>query len=281
MRISRARIGKFIQAIWRHYRAYGRDLPWRTTRDPYKILVSEIMLQQTQVSRVLKKYPSFIQRFPDIQTLSRAPLRAVFLEWQGMGYNRRAKALRELAQTVVKQYGGNIPQDEAALRALPGVGPATAGAVMAYAWNKPAVFIETNIRRVFIHYFFPRRPHTKHGEGVNKKVSDEGILKLVAATVSKTNPREWYWTLMDYGTHLAATVPNPNRRSKHYAKQPCFEGSQRQLRGKLLKFFAEQHSARIDDLRRAFPKDPRLTRVLREFVTEGFLRKTVSVYALR
>lgn len=228
------------------------------------------MLQQTQVSRVLKKYPEFIRKFPDVQMLARVPLRSILQVWQGMGYNRRAKALYELAHAVMKQYGGKIPHDETALSELPGVGPATAGAVMAYAWNKPAVFIETNIRRVFTHHFFPKR----------KKIRDEEILKLVAATVPKINPREWYWALMDYGTYLAATVPNPNRRSKHYTKQTRFEGSQRQLRGKLLKFFAERRSAKMSDLRRAFPNEPRIVSVLRALVAEGFLQETTFFYAL-
>lgn len=275
-----AKLTQFRSMIWAHYHARGRKLPWRKTRDPYKILVSEVMLQQTQVLRVLEKYPEFIRAFPDIQTLARAPLRHVLQVWQGMGYNRRALALKRLAEEVMRRHGGKLPHDEAALREFPGVGPATAGAVMAYAFNKPAVFIETNIRRVFIHHFFPQRPHTKHGEGVNKKVSDKEIFELVAATVSKTNPREWYWALMDYGTYLAATVPNPNRRSKHYTKQARFEGSQRQLRGQLLKFFAERHMVKMSDLHRAFPKKSHLASVLRELIAEGFLRETSSHYEL-
>lgn len=261
--MNKKRFTTFKRTVWGYYRRHGRDLPWRRTRDPYKILVSEIMLQQTQVSRVLKKYPEFIKRFPSIQVLARAPLREVLLGWQGMGYNRRALALHRLARTVVDRFRAQIPPDQKLLESLPGVGPATAGAVMAYAWDNPAVFIETNIRRVFIHHFFSRR----------KNVSDEEILSLVRKTVSKTNPREWYWALMDYGTHLAAAVPNPNRRSRHYTKQAHFEGSQRQLRGQLLKFFAERHMVKMSDLHRAFPKETRLASVLRELVAEGFLRK--------
>ena len=260
----------FRRIIWKHYRAHGRNLPWRNTRNPYRILVSEIMLQQTQVSRVLLYYPTFLKRFPNFRALHRAPMREVLAMWQGLGYNRRALALKKTAEAVISRHGGKLPKDRDALLALPGIGQSTAGAVLAFAYHIPAPFIETNIRRVFIHHFFPRR----------KKVHDEEILKLVAATVSKINPREWYWALMDYGAYLAGTVENPNKRSAHYTRQSKFEGSNRQLRGKLLKFFAARQSATAGELRRAFPREPRLIRALRALIAEGFLRKISSLYEL-
>ena len=228
---SRARVAairRFKRAIWSHYRRYGRhDLPWRRTRDPYRILVSEVMLQQTQVARVLAFYPRFVARFPGLGPLARARTADVLRAWQGMGYNRRALALRRLAQAVLAERGGRLPCSRAALEALPGVGPATAGAIRAFAWNEPEVFIETNIRRVFIHFFF----HERSG------VTDAELARYIECTLDRKDPRAWYWALMDYGAWLGgkARGADPNRLSAHYARQPRFEGSDRELRGKILK----------------------------------------------
>ncbi|MFO8163646.1 MAG: hypothetical protein R6T98_03835, partial [Desulfatiglandales bacterium] len=144
----------FQKVVKSHYRAYGRDLPWRNTEDPYKILVSEVMLQQTQVSRVIAKYESFLCAFPDIYSLAQAPLREVLNVWQGLGYNRRAVALQQAAQKVVKHFDQRIPSNVDSLVSLPGIGKATACAICTFAFNQPTLFIETNIRTAFIHYFF-------------------------------------------------------------------------------------------------------------------------------
>ncbi len=215
----------FRRFIYDFYKKYGRDLPWRRTYDPYCILVSEIMLQQTQVARVNEKYTSFINRFPDFQSLSRANLEDVLAEWQGLGYNRRALSLKKTAERVCEEHGGVLPSDEKELVALPGIGAATASSIGAFAFNKPSVFIETNIRRVFIHCFFSDR------EGVH----DREILPLVECMLDPVNPREWYWALMDYGSYLGRTMPNPNKRSRHYTKQGGFEGSDRQIRGRIIR----------------------------------------------
>ena len=220
------------------------------------ILVSEVMLQQTQVSRVEKFYPKFLAWFPDFKSLARAKTADVLRVWQGLGYNRRALMLQRLARVVVKEYGGKLSRDRATLESLPGIGKGTSGSLMAFAFNKPVVFIETNIRRVFIHHFFPNR----------RKVSDAEIEPWVAKTLDAKRPREWYWALMDYGatlgakTHTAETgdtegtadttetkklkkkFKNPNRRSRHYVQQSKFAGSDRELRGKIVKLFLEKKS---------------------------------------
>ena len=183
---------KFRRTVLEHYRASKRDLPWRRTRDAYRILVSEVMLQQTQVARVQTFYENFIKKFPSFATLARSKKSDVLRAWQGLGYNRRALALKELAVIIVKKYGSKLPRDRKTLESLPGVGPYTAGAVRAFAWGQPDVFIETNIRRVFIHFFFPRR----------KKVSDREILLLVEKTLDRRDVRAWYFALMDYGAML-------------------------------------------------------------------------------
>ena len=221
---------RFKKLIWEYYKAHGRhELLWRTkahVNDPYRILVSEIMLQQTQVSRVTKKYPEFIRRFPNFRSLARASAPSVLSAWQGMGYNRRALNLKRLSEEVVECYKGKLPNEPEALRTLPGIGAATAGSIAAFAFNRPVPFIETNIRRVFIHSFFPSK------EGVR----DEDILKLVEKTLDKENPREWYYALMDYGAMLAAREKeNPNRKSLSYRKQAAFRGSRRAVRGGILR----------------------------------------------
>lgn len=218
-------IKKFKAEVWRYYRGHKRDLPWRRTKNPYRILVSEMMLQQTQVSRVLIKYPQFVKRFPNFQVLAKSSVRDVLEAWQGLGYNRRALALKRAAEIVVKKYHGALPRDMVLLEVLPGIGKSTAGAILAFAYGIAEPFLETNIRRVFIHFFFRR----------NKKVHDKEILEIVTAALDRKNPREWYWALMDYGAMLGALPKNLNQKSAHYAKQSKFAGSDRELRGKILK----------------------------------------------
>ena len=259
------KLKKFKKTVWDYYCKYGRKkLSWRHTRDPYKILVSEVMLQQTQVARVLKYYPKFLEAFPSFEKLARASLKKVLRVWQGMGYNRRAVALKKLASIIIDHYGGELPRDVETLKSLPGIGPATAGAIMAYAFSKPSVFIETNIRRVFIHEFFARR----------KKINDRETLRLVELTVGRKNPREWYWALTDYGTMLAAREKeNPNVRSTAYRKQPKFEGSNRQARGRVLKLLLARGRVAKKEMRR-------FQAVVPELIREGFIRIKNGTYRL-
>jgi A/G-specific adenine glycosylase len=228
----------FQNRILSFYHSHRRDLPWRDTTDPYRILVSEIMLQQTQVDRVKEKYTRFTARFPDIESLAEATIEEVLREWQGLGYNRRALALKKAAGEIVERFGGVLPDDEKSLRSLPGIGPYTAAAILAFAFNRPAVMIETNIRRVFIHCFFKDRTG----------VTDREILPLIEETLGRENPREWYNALMDYGWYLGSAIGNPNRRSRHYQRQAPFEGSNRQIRGKILRLLVGGGDSVIEDL---------------------------------
>jgi A/G-specific adenine glycosylase len=216
----------FQQGVLSFYQLHGRhDMCWRHTTDPYQIVVSELMLQQTQVERVSIKFPQFIARFPDFAALAAAPLHEILTIWQGMGYNRRALYLKRCAEIVMHDYHGVLPADVEALATLPGIGRATASSIAAFAFNMPVVFIETNIRRVYIHHFFPER----------ETVTDNEILPLVAQTLYRENPRVWYWALMDLGAALKKTVTNPNRRSAHYTRQAPFAGSDREIRGQIVK----------------------------------------------
>lgn len=233
MRPDSDTIKKFRYMVKRHYRILGRDLPWRRTKNPYRIAVSEIMLQQTHIARVLHYYPRFLRQFPNFQTLATAPLSKILAAWQGLGYNRRAIFLKKIARRVCDQHHGMLPSDPEILMEFPGIGTNTAGAISAFAFNRPALFIETNIRRAFIYFFFPRR----------RKINDKEIMPLIEETLDRKNPREWYYALMDYGAMLGVVQKgkmNPNRRSRHYVRQSKFAGSDRQLRGKIIALMLDQ-----------------------------------------
>ena len=223
-------IARFRRRVLDHYRRRGRRFPWRRTRDPYRILVSEFMLQQTQTARVLAKFDPFVTRFPHVRALAAGDRGDVLALWSGLGYNRRAVALHRSAGLIADRFGGAVPSGADDLRALPGVGPATAGAVQAFGFGLPAVFVETNIRRAALHELFPGRT----------AVSDRELLPVLERALDRSDPRTWYWALMDYGAALARGVPNPNRRSAHYARQSRFDGSNRQQRGRILRALAER-----------------------------------------
>jgi len=268
-----AKVKAFQAQIWGFWGHSGRhSLPWRGTRNAYKILVSEVMLQQTQVSRVLEKYPEFLRAFPTIKALAEAPLAQVLSVWQGMGYNRRALALKRLTEEVMTKHKGKIPRGRAELEALPGIGSYTAGAVRAFAFNEPEVFIETNIRRVFIHHFFDGK----------REVSDKEIVPLIETTLDRTRPREWYWALMDYGAHLPKVITNPNKKSKHYVRQKPFEGSHRQVRGRVLKFLSAKGKCTPASCAKELDLEPEKAKlVLDELTSEGFAILKGRTYAIK
>lgn len=263
-RLTQATVQKFREMIYRHYRIYGRKLPWRMTRNPYYILVSEIMLQQTQVQRVMGKYGPFIRVFPDFSSLVRASLRRVLQEWQGLGYNRRAIALKQIAQRVTKEFHGKLPSSVETLKTFPGIGEATAASISAFAFHEPTVFIETNIRRVFIHSFFHDRTN----------IRDNEILPLVEQTLDATHPREWYYALMDYGVLLKQKQVNPNRRSAHYQKQSPFQGSNRQVRGMILKALTTESHLSEQEIAQKLQMGLQKTKdILVQLEKEGFIER--------
>ncbi len=263
---------KFITTVFGFYTERGRhDLPWRQTTDPYRILVSEIMLQQTQVDRVILKYQAFLRRFPTIKKLAAAPLADVLILWQGLGYNRRAKMLHECAKMVVRDYNGQLPADEAKLRALPGIGPYTARAVLAFAFNTALPLIETNVRTVFIHHFFADATD----------ITDTELWPHIEATLSHDRPREWYYALMDYGSYLKRSVGNNISKSKHYTKQSTFKGSDRQIRGAIIKVLTSgpyTYKKLLAAL--AAYEDVRIAAQLERLLDEGMVVKNGRSYQL-
>lgn len=245
-----------------YYRHQARNFPWRETTNPYHILVSEFMLQQTQVERVQVKYPPFIKRFPDMQSIARASLKDILAFWQGLGYNRRALNLWQTAHAVMAEHNGMVPESLDGLIRLPGIGSATSGAIITFSFNRPAVFIETNIRRTFIHFFFHDR----------KNIHDKEIMPLVEATLDYENPRHWYYALMDYGAMLKKKIANPNQRSLHYTKQSPFAGSDRQIRGGILKLLLDKEHMVEQDLLNHLEIDlVRARAIMSGLEKEGFL----------
>ncbi len=238
MKLSKRTVSLFQKKIWDFYKKQGRSFAWRNVSDPYRVLISELMLQQTQTHRVIHKFEEWMYAFPSFASLAQATLHEVLLVWQGLGYNRRGKYLHEISKKVVAEFDGKLPSDLEVLVTFPGIGQATAASISAFAFNTPTVFIETNIRTVFLYTFFQKRDH----------VHDREILPLVAQTVDLFNPREWYYALMDYGVMLKRELKISNRKSVHYAKQSRFEGSDRQIRGQIIRLLTCRGMLRFDDL---------------------------------
>jgi len=268
---------RFRNIVWKYYAEQGRHaLPWRKTHDLYKVLVSEIMLQQTQVERVTPYFTAWVKAYPNVSALAAAPLADVLRHWQGLGYNRRAKMLHEAAKTVAREQGGRMPKTVEGLQALPGVGPYTARAVAAFAYNQDVTFIETNLRTAIIHHFFA----DKSG------ILDSEVLKMLEKVkprfTHERGPREWYAALMDYGAFLKRSGVRVNAKSKGYTKQSAFEGSGRQARGAILRALSERGAAGKATLMRLLPPERRtqLETQLTKLVQEGMIEKKGTIYRL-
>ena len=273
------RLSGFVAHVVLRGRELYRDHPWRNTRDPYAVLLSEVMLQQTQVPRVVPKWEAWLEEFPTLDALAAAPLEPVLRAWQGLGYNRRAIALKRAAEEVVERFGGQLPSDEAELRSLPGIGPATASGVRAFAFELPGVYLETNVRAVFLHELFADR------DGV----TDRELTPMIAAAVEEAarqgvSPRTWYYALLDYGAQLKRELPNPSRRSAHHAKQSRFEGSRRQKRAWLLRAVMAEPGSTTDALTenltlaektadRSAPASGDVLGILEQLAADGFIAR--------
>lgn len=274
-----------------------RDLPWRRTRDPYIIWLSEVMLQQTQVPRVETRMPAWLDRFPTVQALAQAAPSDVLDAWQGMGYNRRALALHRAAQCVVEGWDGEFPRETHDLVALPGIGPATAQGIRSFAFDLPGVYLETNVRTVFLHHFFPDVPAVPDRELVPLiqaacpaapgTAADE-IAPFAVPQDDADTPRAWYYALLDYGAYLKKTLPNPSRRSAGYGRQSKFEGSRRQKRAHIVRMLLaardgqpagitlDEAVAGVNEMETAAGREPvereLVASILADLEREGFCR---------
>jgi A/G-specific adenine glycosylase len=254
----------FQKTIYSYYQNYGRDFPFRREITPYYVLISEIMLQQTQTGTVTDKYQKFLELFPDFYSLSKAPLEKILSVWKGLGYNRRAVALKRIAEIIINEYDGKLPESIEILNSFPQIGPNTAASIYTFAFNKPVVFIETNIRRVFIYFFFPGK----------ENIRDKDILPLIEKTIDPANPRLWYYALMDYGVMLKKNHPELNKRSAHYRKQAPFIGSNRSLRGEILKLLIELKSIEeIKFTKKLKFKREKIANALNQLEKEGFIKR--------
>ena len=256
-----------------------RDLPWRHVDDPYAVLVSEIMLQQTQVARVGRFWERFLSAFPTVDALASAAVPDVLELWQGLGYNRRALALKRTADLCAAERGGQLPSTAEELVQLPGIGPATAAGVVAFAFDRPSLYLETNVRTVFLHELFPGR------EGVR----DRELAPLVADTCPEEGARAWYYALLDYGAHLKTQVANPSRRSAHHTRQSAFEGSRRQKRAELVRVVlaepgigADELAGRLDAFEQAAGRPcvdaDVFDGIVADLVSEGFFRREGDLF---
>lgn len=262
-----ARLSSFRKTVWDYWRKEGRhELPWRNLpagrqghMDPYKILVSEVMLQQTQVERVIPKYKAFLKRFPTVRALARSSLRDVLVLWSGLGYNRRAKYLHDAAKYIVEKHKGMFPREYTSLRAIPGVGQYTANAVRVFAYNEYEVLIETNVRTAIIHHFFGNR----------RNIPDEEIEKYAAKVAQMQDPREWHSALFDYGAYLKRQGISHNSRSKRYVKQSKFAGSLREVRGAILRARTERKS--LQSVKKRFPE--RFEKALQGLKRDGLISR--------
>ena len=226
----------FVEFVAKKGRELYRDLPWRRTYDPYAIWISEVMLQQTQVSRVDGRWQRWLERFPTVDALAAAAPSDVLEEWQGLGYNRRALSVHRAAQAI-SEAGGVFPRDPKELVKLPGIGPATAAGIRAFAFNLHGVYLETNVRTVFLHELYPQAEGVPDSELVPlvELTCPANVANAADAAATELTPRSWYYALLDYGAYLKKTIPNPSRRSKSHVKQSRFEGSHRQKRAELLR----------------------------------------------
>jgi A/G-specific adenine glycosylase len=221
---------EFRKIIYSNYEEAGRSFPWRTDTRPWGVLVSEFMLQQTQTERVIPYWKRWMDLWPTPEAVNAASMKDVLEEWSGLGYNRRGRYVKECAALIVKKFEGRVPESPDKLILLPGIGPYTAGAIACFAYNFPSVFIETNIRSAVIHFYFQD----------TAEVSDKDIFPILKDTLDRENPRKWYYALMDYGARLKKITVNPGRRSAQHKKQSKFEGSFRQLRGKVIRVLASE-----------------------------------------
>ena len=211
----------FQDRVLSWFQEHGRDLPWRRTVDPYAILVSEVMLQQTQVPRVVPRYQAFLERFPAARAVAAAPVADVLALWSGLGYNNRAVRLREACGLMVERHGGSLPVDEPDLLALPGVGRYTARAVQAFAWNRDVAAVDTNVRRVLVHEL-----------GLDPALPQTDLEEVALAALPRGRSREWHHALMDYGSAVV-TSRGSGIGPRH--RQSPFAGSRRQVRGAVLR----------------------------------------------
>jgi A/G-specific adenine glycosylase len=269
------RIPEFRRTVYDYYEQHGRVFSWRNT-SPWGVLVSEFMLQQTQTERVQRYFDRWMELWPTPESLDGATLEDALREWSGLGYNRRCRFLKESAHCITEEYGGIVPATPEQLAKLPGIGAYTSGAIAAFAYNYPAVFIETNIRSALIYFFSPELLSD------NQTVSDAQLFPILTAGLDRDNPKTWYWALMDYGASVKKTTVNPSRNSAHYTRQSRFDGSFRQVRGAVIRSLVSDGGASIGELyQRTGIAESALDKALQVLKKEAFVAEESGVYRIK
>ncbi|MFP3089309.1 A/G-specific adenine glycosylase [Treponema sp. TIM-1] len=264
-------ISEFKEIIYSHFEEKGRTFPWREDPRPWGVMVSEFMLQQTQIERVIPYWERWMRLWPTPGDLAEVSLEDALREWSGLGYNRRGRFLTECARLIARKYQGEVPEKPAILLSLPGIGAYTAGAIACFGYNYPSVFIETNIRASVIHFFFQNQ----------EAVDDREIFPILKEALDHDNPRRWYWALMDYGAALKKVTVNPGRRSAHYTKQSPFEGSSRQQRGRIIKTLVLQGPATAAELQKSTGMKPEeLYKALDTLEKDSMVAEKKGVYRI-
>jgi A/G-specific adenine glycosylase len=258
----------FKNIVYDYYHKHGRNFCWREDITPYKVFVSEIMLQQTQTSRIEIRLPLFLKTFPTLESLASASTAEVLTAWQGLGYNRRGLYLHQTAKTLVSDFNSIIPKDPLILKKLPGIGDYTSCSIVTFAYNCPTVFIETNIRTVYLHHYFQGKT----------QVSDKEIIELIQQDLDMIDPRSWYYALMDYGVYIKSQFGSLNHQSKHYRKQSKFEGSNRQVRAKILKYLLKKPMTQLELQRLFEEKEFRVLSNIEALQKEGMIDTNNNEY---
>ncbi|MDR2923168.1 MAG: A/G-specific adenine glycosylase [Treponema sp.] len=265
------KIAGFKKTILSHYRQAGRKFPWHFA-DPWGVMVSEFMLQQTRTERVIPYWENWMKIWPRPKALADASMEEALRAWSGLGYNRRCRYLKDSAAIIADENGGRVPETLQSLLLLPGVGPYMSSAIACFAYNFPAVFIETNIRSAVIHCFFSGR----------NDVRDSEIIPILEAALDRGDPRTWNYALMDYGAYLKKTTANPGRRSAHYTRQSPFSGSFRQARGKVIKALVSMGQCSAEELKLASGlEDEKLYDVLEKLKKESFVAEDGNSYRIK
>jgi A/G-specific adenine glycosylase len=303
---SEKKIEEFKAEVLSYYNQFGRRFPWREGCGAWGVLVSEFMLQQTQTERVVPFFERWMKKWPTPEALNAATLEEALAEWVGLGYNRRCRFLKDCGRIIAEERGGQVPATPEDLRLLPGIGEYTSGAIACFAYNYPCVFIETNIRAAVIHFFFSGSeagkadvepdlfapdlrkasvPVVEEASPVATTpaaVPDAAIVPILEAALDRDNPRVWHWALMDYGAHIKKMTVNPNRRSAHYAKQSKFEGSFRQIRGRVVRALIGNGRATVAELLSGTgAKEADLYRALEDLKRESMVSEENGVYRIR
>lgn len=259
--VTQQEIISFRRKIFRFYAKHRRDLPWRNTTDPYRVTVAELMLQQTQVERVVPKYTEWLKLWPNWRALSQASNEEILRAWSGLGYNRRALYLHKLAVAIVKEYGGRVPRTPELLVRLPGIGPYTSRAILIFAFNRPLATVDTNIRRVLLHSF-----------GLPSTLAPKGVQEFAERVLPRRRARDWHNALMDYSRLMLpkqiASIPPISRQSK-------FEGSARQVRGEIVRRLVQRQPVTLRTICRVLNrKVSEVEKIADRMVVEGLIRRT-------